>query len=545
MTAESLAEVLGAMVVLAGLFAWAAWWMRIPTIVGYLLAGALISPLASLAGDVEDSVDLVSKAGIVLLLFLVGLELDLSRLRELGIRAILVALWQMALTFLLGLLLTLALGLGWMASLILAAALTFSSTVAVVKVLTERKEAGRLHGKISIAVLLLQDFAIIILLALMAGIDPQAPFSLQGLAQDMARVLGGMVLLLGATLLAGRRLLDPLFSWAAARPRALFLWSLCWCFLLVQAGHLFGLTHEIGAFLAGVSLSRLPFSHELCRRVNPLMHFFIAIFFIAMGLQIDLDLELRQWLAVGLLSLSALAGKFLIVLWAVRSMRFGSTAAFRSAALLCQISEFSLILVALAKDKEMAGDGEVAIVGLVGLLSMSCSALLVQRQEDLCRWLRRRPSWRRLIPDLPARTGPSASSLEGHVIVVGMNSLGRGIARRLVQQGQEVLAIDTIPRRLARQECRTLLGDATDRSVLEEARLSQARLLVSALHIEDVNSFLAWQCQALEVPCAIHAVEFTETSLLMDLDIAYLMLPKVDGVKLQNRKLQEMGILGE
>ena len=534
-------RILGIMVVAAGAFALIARKLRVPTIVGYLSAGVLLSPLLTLMGDGEDPVQIISRAGIILLLFLVGLELDLSRIGELGHRAFLIAALQMGLTFTAGTLLSLLLGFGWQTAPILGAALTFSSTVVAVKVLTERKETLSLHGKIAIAVLLFQDFAAILLLTLMAGFDTESALSLSGILGRMTLVLGGMVLLVLFSLLAGRHLLSPLLTWAAPRPAMLFLWSLCWCFLLVQVAHSFHLSHEIGAFLAGVSLSRLPFSHELSRRVNPLMHFFIAVFFTTMGLDIDLKLGGGTWMAVGALSLFALAGKFLIVLLAARTAGIGGRAAFRSATLLAQISEFSLILIALAEDKGLVDGTETGLVGLVGLITISLSAWGIQHRERLHRMLLAPLGF--LMAGGTEETARAPSPLEGHVIVVGMNTLGISIANRLVDRNLTVLAIDTSPGHLAYQRCRTLLGDAADRTVLDEARLSRALLLVSALHIEDVNNFLAWHCRQLGVPCAIHAVEFTETSLLMDLDITYLMLPKVDGVKLQERKLRDMGIL--
>ena len=130
-----------------------------------------------------------------------------------------------------------------------------------------------------------------------------------------------------------------------------------------------------------------------------------------------------------------------------------------------------------------------------------------------------------------------------HVIVVGMNTLGREIVRRLHARGERLLALDTDPHKLEGLPCETMLGDVEYQSVLEEAELSEARLLVSALRIEPINDLLAYRCRQAGVPCSIQAVDLASTDSLLEMDVKYLMIPKVDGIKLQTRELQRRGFL--
>jgi len=130
-----------------------------------------------------------------------------------------------------------------------------------------------------------------------------------------------------------------------------------------------------------------------------------------------------------------------------------------------------------------------------------------------------------------------------HIIVVGMNTLGREIARRLHDRGESVLAVDTDPHKLEGLPCDTLLGDVEYLSVLEEAELSHARLLVSALRIEPTNDLLAYRCKQAGIPSSIQVVDLSVTDNLLEMDVKYLMIPKVDGIKLQNRELQKRGLL--
>ena len=124
-----------------------------------------------------------------------------------------------------------------------------------------------------------------------------------------------------------------------------------------------------------------------------------------------------------------------------------------------------------------------------------------------------------------------------------MNTLGREIVRRLHERGEQVLALDTDPHKLQGLPCETLLGDVEYLSVLEEAELSHARLLVSALRIEPTNDLLAYRCKQVGIPCSIQAVDLSSTDNLLEMDVKYLMIPKVDGIKLQTRELQRRGLL--
>jgi Trk K+ transport system NAD-binding subunit len=143
----------------------------------------------------------------------------------------------------------------------------------------------------------------------------------------------------------------------------------------------------------------------------------------------------------------------------------------------------------------------------------------------------------------PESTKARTAELSGHVIVVGMNTLGREIVKRLHEKGEMVLAVDTDPRKLAGLPGRQLLGSVEYLSVLQEAGLERARLLVSALRIEETNDLLAYRCQAAGVPSAIQVVDMSVTDSLLDLGVDYLMIPKVDGVKAQLVKLREMEVL--
>lgn len=361
---------------------------------------------------------------------------------------------------------------------------------------------------------------------------------------DVAGALGRMGLLIVAVLAISRYVLPKPLAWMASQPAGLFIWSLCWCFFVVVAAHWLHLSEETGAFLAGISLAQLPYNHDLRRRVHPVMNFFIAVFFVSLGVQMDLGMAMEEFDLTLYLALFAIAGKFIIVMFTLARLKFSERTAHFAATTLSQVSEFSLILTAAAVASGWVSERVLAIVGLVALLTFGVSACGILYNEVVYFWSRhlgllalfgaRRRD--------PSRARPLRH--HNHIIVVGLNTLGRAIVSRLQARGEQVLAVDTDPAKLQGLPCETLVGDVEYLSVLEEAELGNARLLISALRIEPTNDLLAYRCKQAGVPCSIQAVDLEGTDNLLEMDVKYLMIPKVDGIKLQNRELEKRGVLG-
>jgi Kef-type K+ transport system membrane component KefB len=425
----------------------------------------------------------------------------------------------------------------------LAVALTFSSTVVVVKLLEEKQEFGLLHGRLAVGILLFQDLVALVLLTFLGSFDPQTELELGVIAASVAQSLAAMILLVVVVIVLSRYGLPRPFAWAARSPSALLIWSLCWCFFIVAAAHVLSLSPETGAFLAGIALAQLPYNHDLRRRVRPLMDFFVAVFFVTLGAQMHLGSAMTQWPVASVLILFAIVGKFIILMTVLARCGFGQRAAHQASLSLSQISEFSLVIVALAVKENWIGKDTLSMVGVVGLVTFSISACAIVYSNrlyilavrwDLLRFFRAREE-----------TEPEERHVHrhGHIIVVGINSLGKRLLHQFCARGESVLAIDTDPAKLQGLPCDTLLGNVEYLSLLEEADLSRARLLVSALQIEATNDLLAYRCRTADVPCAILVVDLSLTDNLLEMDVDYLMVPKVDGIKLQLRELEKRGFL--
>lgn len=518
----------------------------VPTIVTYLIAGLFLGPMTGLV-ELTHTLDIISEFGIALLLFLVGLELSLEKIKDVGAVAVAAGIGQVVFTAAGGMVIALILGFNMMESIFLATALTFSSTVVVVKLLDQKGDLDSLYGRIAVGIFLVQDLVVIVALTFLAGLGEAGADGVEAAEitvdwWELAKAFGGMGLLLVLTLGASRYLLPKPFAWAARSPEMLFIWSLTWCLGLVLLAEYWNLSLEIGAFLAGLSLAQLPYNDDLRRRVHPLMNFFLAIFFVSLGIKMDFSAALDHSFAIIILSLFVLIGNPLIFMIIISKMGYGERTSFFTSVTVAQISEFSFIFVTMGVAAGLVGGPILSITALVGLVTIVLSAYMILYNEPLYRFVRKlgllKPFKARCEDDDPEEE----HGFKDHIIIIGMNSLGRDLVRRFCESGRTVLAIDTDPNKLEGLPCHTMIGSVEYRSALEEAGLPRARLLISALQIEETNYLLAHYCKEARVPAAIHAFDLSLIDELIDQGVTYLLTPKIDGVKMQVRKLKEEGI---
>jgi Kef-type K+ transport system membrane component KefB len=518
--------------------------LRTPSIVAYIVAGLLLGPVTGLI-EASEAVDLIAEVGIALLLFLVGLELSLARIRDVGKVAVVAGIGQVIFTAAGGLGLALLLGFGVMESVFIATALTFSSTVVVVKLLDQKGELNALYGRIAVGIFLVQDLVVIVILTFLAGLGEADQLQAGEMAGGLAVAFGGMAALLAVALLSARYILPRLFALVAGAPEPLFIWSLCWCFLFVLGAEALNLSLEIGAFLAGVSLAQLPYNHEFQRRVHPLMNFFIAVFFVSLGIQMQVGAAVSHLASASALSLFVLIGNPLIFMLIITRLGYGERPAFLTSVTVAQISEFSFIFAGVGMAAGLIGPEILSLITVVGLITIGISSYMILYNHELYAWTQRIGLLRPFRASGGSGDEPESEEvLRDHVIVVGMNHMGRRIAEELRERGETVLAIDTDPRKLEGLDSRTLLGNAEYPAVLEEAGLEHARLLVSALQIEATNNLLTYRARDAGVPVAIHAFDQSVLHGLERLGADHLIRSKNLGIRRIADRLREMGVLG-
>jgi len=525
---------LGFIVITAAGFAFLGKLVKMPSIVAYIIAGIVLGPGLGIV-QLDHSLELISELGIALLLFLVGLELSLQKIKDLGRVAIILGGLQVPMTAAGAYVISTLMGFSVMECVFLAATVTFSSTVVVIKLLDQKGATSRLFGRIAISLFLAQDIVVIIGLTILSGLGSggDEPFEMVTLTKSLGIAFAGMVILLFVSLFASRCVLPKPFAWASRSPDTVFIWALCWCFLVVLLAHQFHLSVEIGAFLAGIAIAQLPIHEDLHRRLHPLMTFFVAVFLVTLGIQMDISVLGEVWKYALGLSVFVIIAKPLIVFIILSRLRYSEYTAFQAATASGQVSEFAFILLGLGAGAGLIEGGVVSLGGMVGILTIAISSYLILYSDPLYGAFQKLGILKFFKAKQELDT-EEQHSYEGHVIVVGMNALGREVVKQLSGRGETVLAIDTDPRKLEGLNCaETLIGSVEYESAVEEIGLSRARLVISALQIEDTNHLLAYRCRSVGVPCAIHAFDISVVEDLLDLDTAYMFMPAFDAVREQ------------
>lgn len=508
--------------------------IKIPNIVAYIITGLILIPFINLlysfnnpniSGDTFinlEGIKIISKVGIALLLFLVGLELSFKKIRDVGKVAVIAGLGQVIFTAIGGFAIAVLLQFSTMESLFLAVALTFSSTVVVVKLLDQKRELYTLYGSIAVGIFLVQDLVVIIVLTLLAGIGADTSLQPFEVTLNITKAFAGMGALLALALISSKYLLPRPFAWAARSPETLFIWSLGWCFIFVLLAEKMNLSLEIGAFLAGISLAQLPCSHDLHRRVHPLVNFFIALFFISLGAQMELSAAKEYLIPAVILSLFVLIGNPIIFIWIIGKMGYDLRTSFLTSVTVAQISEFSFIFAAVGLSAGLIAPPLISLIALIGLITIAVSSYMIIYNHELYE-VTKRTGLLSFFPSGTISESKLPPKYENHIIIVGMNSLGRYLALELQKKGETVLAIDTDPGKMSDISVKKIIGDIDYFSVLEEASIERAKLVISALQIETTNNLLAYRCKQLGIPVAIHAFDSSVIEDLKRLEVDFLI----------------------
>lgn len=516
----------------------------VPPILAFMLTGLLLGPVMNVL-YVSESLELFSHLGVALLLFVVGLELSLDKIRDLGRPAVIGGVTQVIAMFVLGMSLSLVLGFDTVPAVFLGLAAAFSSTVVVVKLLDRAGELDTLHGRITIGILLVEDVVVAIVLTLVVGlasVEGEGAGRLSAIGGALATSMLGLAGLIAVAAAAVRWILPRVFGWLAESGEALFIASITWAFGFILAAEAAHLSIELGAFVAGVALAQLPYGEELNRRVHPLVDFFLAIFFVSLGAGMDLSAASAFIPAALALSVLVTIVGPLVIAFIITRLGYAGHTAFLSGATLSQVSEFAFILLAVGVGARLVDADLVSLVGLIGLITISASSILGPRADTLYHWLERRgwlPAWLRQ----SGHADETPADREGHIVVVGMNTLGRMLVERFAAAGESVFAIDTDRAKVRGLRAVTLVGTVDDPAVLEHARIGSAKLVVSALQIEDVNSMLAYRCAQLGVPISVHAFDPSFAHDLLEIGADHLMVSKLDGIAPMQDALRGLGVM--
>jgi Kef-type K+ transport system membrane component KefB/Trk K+ transport system NAD-binding subunit len=458
--------------------------LRQPLVVSFIAVGILVGPAGlNLVADFEQ-MELLAQMGIALLLFVVGLKLDLQMIRKMGPVALATGLGQILFTSLGGFVIARALGMPVIPAVYVAVALTFSSTIIIVKLLSDKREIDSLHGRIAVGFLIVQDIGVVlamIALSALRGPTDTSPHILQ----DILLILGkGLLFMLAVAVMM--TVILPRMLRAIARSRELMLlFAVVWAVLLASVGDLLGFSKEVGAFVAGVSLASTPYRESISTRLVTLRDFLLLFFFIDLGAHLDLSLLGAQITPALVFSVFVLVGNPLIVMIIMGLMGYRKRTGFLCGLTVAQISEFSLILVGLGYTLGHLNQETVGLVTLVGLITIGLSTYMIIYSGPL--YNRISPLLAIFERKIPYRE-KAADALESlprvDVILFGLGNYGREIAKHLQAHGKQVVGVDFDPELSAGYTPEgyvAVYGDAEDPELLEHLPLGKADWVLSAL----------------------------------------------------------------
>ncbi|ALS97632.1 cation:proton antiporter [Lacimicrobium alkaliphilum] len=458
--------------------------MRQPMIVGFIAVGVLAGPSVLNIVHSADSVALLAELAIAVLLFLVGLKLDLKLIRTLGPVALATGLGQVAFTSAIGFGIGLAVGLDTITSAYVAVALTFSSTIIIVKLLSDKKEVDSLHGQIAIGFLIVQDLVVVVAMITLSAIGVGGTGN-PDYSDHLLRIAGGGLLMLILVLVFARFLATPLLKRIAKNTELLLVFSIALAAVLAALGHGLGFSMELGGLLAGVALASTPYRESIVSRLSSLRDFLLLFFFISLGTQLDLSLLGEQLIPALVFSLFVLIGNPLIVVIIMGWMGYRKRTGFLAGLTVAQISEFSLIFVAMGVTIGHLTNEVLGLVTLVGLITIALSVYMITYSHSLYlkleKWL---TPFERRNPYRESQPAQNTQRKSYDAIIYGLGRFGSEIAETLSEQGYSLAVVDFNPDVVQKWNKRGIdafYGDACDPDFIEHLPLSHTHWIISTL----------------------------------------------------------------
>jgi Kef-type K+ transport system membrane component KefB len=495
--------VLALSAVVAAIFSW----LRQPVIIAYLLVGILAAS-SGLFSDITqgDTLEFFAELGIAFVLFLIGLELKFSDVKQIGRAALFVGLGQIILVSVLGFLVGKSiLNLETTESLYLSLALTFSSTIIVVKLLGEKRDLDSLYGKIAIGYLIVQDLAAIAALIFLTSIGSGQ----EGSGFFITLVKGAF--LVGLILVLNKYVLQNLFDMLAKNTEVLFLASISWALIFATLSASLGFSIEIGAFVAGLGLASLREEMQIASWIRPLRNLFVILFFLSLGLKLSLATLSSLLVPIALLTVFVLLVNPLVMMTIMGFLGFRSRTGFQVGVTSAQVSEFSLILVFLGNRLDFINDRIVNLTAGTALTTIVLSTYLIINSSKIYKLL---GPYLRIFQrkTLTEKLFRQEEELSDHVVLVGAGRLGWGLFERLEKKGESVLVVDFNPQIIKKLEAGNhpfIYGDVSDPEIFTLATGKNSKMIISTIfEVEATRTLLE---EAKKLPHKIPVIVTSDT----------------------------------
>ncbi|MBW2975506.1 cation:proton antiporter [Candidatus Woesearchaeota archaeon] len=498
--------------------------LKQPLIIGYIITGIITGPHLLNIVNSAEMISIFSQMGVALLLFIVGLNLSPKVIKEVGLVSLVTGCGQVLFTCIIGFGISNLLGFSIIESAYISIALAFSSTIIIMKLLSDKGDTQKLYGKIAIGFLIVQDLIAIAVLMVISSLSHG--MNLTNFAVKTLSWGFGLITLL---FLAGIYILPKTTRLIAKSQEILLLFSIGWALLLSSLFYYLNFSMEIGALLAGITLSMSPYRYEISCKLRPIRDFFIVLFFILLGYQLGFQSINYALFPVILFSLFVLIGNPIIVMSLMGLLGYTKRNGFLAGLTVAQISEFSFILVALGVKLGHLSDKILSYITFVGLLTIAGSSYMIMYSNKIY------PHLSKCLA-LFERKGKKVDEHKYHkdgvydIVLFGYNSIGFDLLKSFKKLKKRFLVVDHNPGAiisLAKEGVDCRYGDVSDAELLGELSLSKAKLLVSTISDFDTNLFLINKIKELNKKAIIVVVsqQIDEAIELYKRGASYIIMP--------------------
>lgn len=513
---------IGAIIIIATVFAFIAKKLKQPLIPAYIITGLLIGPVYGLITN-KELIATLSEIGIAFLLFIVGLEMDLKKLKDVAMVSGLGGTIKSLSMFTIGFIIALTLGFVTKEAAYIGIIIAFSSTMIVIKLVSDKRELDTLHGRIVVGILLLEDLLAILALSILTSLDGNSFFIIV-----FALVKG--ILLLFFVLAFTKFLFPIIFKISAKSQELLFLSSISICFLLSIVAYYLNFSIAIGAFLAGLSLANLPYNFAIIGKVRSLRDFFATIFFVSLGMELMID-QIRNIIApLIILIVLVIVIKPFITMFLCSFFGYKKRVSFLTSISLAQISEFSLIIVSQGLILGHISRDIFTLTILVAIITMIITSYFIQFDDSIYSKFKKilKPFDRFTEGYKELEYLPERRKID--VILCGHNRIGYSIGRTIRRLGKRLLVIDYNPeiiKVLIRKRISCLYGDIGDIEVLERLPFKDVEMVISTVPSSKVNKLLIERVKEVNKKAIIYVTTSSvdKALKLYDSGADYVILP--------------------
>ena len=499
--------------------------LKQPLIPAYVLAGILIGPFGLGIIQETELIRTMAEIGIAFLLFTVGLEIDIKRLKDIGWISSIGAFIQVAFIFFITYLIFINLGFANMNSVYLGLIAAFSSTMVVLKLLSDKNELDTLHGRLILGFLLVQDVIVILVLSFLGGIGN---FTISLFGINILRGIG----LLFLTWLSAKFILPYLFRISARSDELLFLSSISVCFVFAWIAYFFGFSIAIGAFLAGLSLTNLPYHFDISGKITPLKNFFAILFFVSLGMELYFNNFLVLLIPLVILLFIVLFAKPLIVMILSSILGYKKRTSFLTAISLGQISEFSLILASFGMTMGHVSNDVLTLTVLLAIITITLTSYIIQFDNRIYNVFRNFINFFESISLSDREKEHFPENIKKEIIIFGAHRMGHIFVNAFAKAEKNFLVVDFNPgiiKNLIANKIPCVYGDLANHEILKRLNIEAAKMVISTVPNYEDSLFLIKYAKQInpKIILILTANQIGEAIHLYETGADYVILPHI------------------